>query len=576
MLKEAVFHRPKNNFSYAYDKETLHIRLQTKKNDVARIFLHHKDPFNWDGKGLPLTKKEMVRMGSSDLFDYWHIEVKPPHRRLEYFFELIDEHLYKTPVFYTEKGFYSSLGEAQGYFRFAFLNEVDVFQAPSWVKETVWYQIFPERFANGNPSLSPENALEWGSVDPAPHNFFGGDLEGVIQNLDYLVKLGISGIYFTPIFEASTNHKYDTTDYMKIDSYFGDTETLKLLVKECHKRGIRVMLDAVFNHCGFHFGPFQDVLLNGETSIYKDWFHIKSFPVETEPMPNYDTFAFTHMMPKLNTENPEVKEYLLNVARFWIEECDIDGWRLDVANEVDHAFWREFRKTVKSAKPDVYILGEVWHDSMPWLQGDQYDAVMNYPFTELALDYFARESISSEQFKRGLERLLFFYPENVHEVAFNLLGSHDTARILHQCGENKDKAKLLFLLLLTYTGSPCIYYGDEIGMTGSNDPGCRKCMVWDEEKQDQDMFCFLSDLIHLRKKHLSLSSGKIVFHDRDDVLVYEKRYGSECFFVIINNENVSKTVEFHHGHLHLVSTNSALLDNSHIELSKKGYVILKK
>src|SRR5699024_830321 len=188
-------------------------------------------------------------------------------------------------------------------------------------------------------------------------------------------------------------------------------------------------LDAVFNHSGYHFPPFQDVLEKGVDSPYKDWFHIHDFPVEHLPKPNYDTFAFTGNMPKLNTENPDVKAYLLEVARYWVEEFDIDGWRLDVANEVDHAFWRAFRTTVKSVKPDAYILGEIWHDAMPWLEGDEFDAVMNYPFTNSTIQFFSGETMKPSTFRNNINEVLAMYPANVNEVAFNLLDSHDTARI---------------------------------------------------------------------------------------------------------------------------------------------------
>lgn len=574
MLKEAIYHRPKNNFAYAYDNKTLHIRIQTKKDDVEIVNVHFKDPFHWNGAGLGHTMIPMKKVGSNVLYDFWQAELIPPHRRVEYWFELSDG---EETLFYTERGFFENATDIKSQFKFPFLNNIDVFTAPEWVKSTVWYQIFPERFANGDSSLNPENTLEWNKTEPTPENFFGGDLEGVIQHLDHLNELGVTGIYFTPIFNASTNHKYDTTDYMRIDPHFGDTETLKRLVSECHKRGIKVMLDAVFNHCGFYFEPFQDVLKNGENSIYKDWFHIHEFPIKTNPLPSYDTFAFTHMMPKFNTENPEVKKYLLNVARHWIVECDIDGWRLDVANEVDHQFWREFRTVVKETKKEVYILGEIWHDSMPWLQGDQFDAVMNYPFTELVLDLIAREKISISEFKNGIEELLFKYPKNVNEVAFNLLGSHDTARILNICNHNKDKLKLLFLYQLMFSGSPCIYYGDEIGMDGENDPGCRKCMIWDKEKQDTELFKFVQSLIKLRNETPSLYTGDIVHHPHNDVLVFEKRYEDEKIFIIINPSNTRKEISFKYNHLTQILSNSDNNTNSKhtLEIPPYGYYIFK-
>lgn len=359
MLKEAIYHRPKNNFAYAYDGSTLHIRLRTKKGDAEQVQLIHGDPYHWtvleEGASWNVQKAAMKKSGSDSLFDYWFIAIKPPYRRLRYGFELKSG---EETLIYTEEGFFDEIkvDDTAYYFCFPFLNPADLFEAPEWVKDTVWYQIFPERFANGNTALNPPNTVAWGSEPPAVNNFFGGDFQGVIDNLDYLAELGITGIYFTPIFKAASNHKYDTINYLEIDPQFGDKETFKLLVKKCHERGIRVMLDAVFNHSGYYFPPFQDVLEKGEYSPYADWFHIREFPVQDSNPPNYDAFAFERTMPKLRTENREVQNYLLQVARYWIEEFNIDGWRLDVANEVDHAFWRKFREVVKAAKPDAIFL----------------------------------------------------------------------------------------------------------------------------------------------------------------------------------------------------------------------------
>ncbi|KHF30419.1 Neopullulanase [Anoxybacillus sp. BCO1] len=543
MLKEAIYHRPKDAFAYAYDERTLHIRLRTKKDDVDAVYLLFGDPYVWKDDAWQFDKQPMQKSGCDALFDYWFIAVQPPYRRLRYGFEL---HAGEDMLIYTEKGFYKKAptDDTAYYFCFPFLNRIDVFNAPSWVKDTVWYQIFPERFANGNPHLNPPNTLPWGSVDPTTTSFFGGDFEGIIAQLDYLVELGINGIYFTPIFKAPSNHKYDTIDYFEIDPQFGDKQTFKRLVEACHAKGIRVMLDAVFNHSGYYFAPFQDVLKNGEKSRYKDWFHIREFPLQTEPIPNYDTFAFVPEMPKLNTENPEVKQYLLDVATYWIREFDIDGWRLDVANEVDHQFWREFRQAVKAIKPDVYILGEIWHDAMPWLRGDQFDAVMNYPFTNGALNYFAKGHVRASEFANTIIHVWHNYPQNVNEVAFNLLGSHDTPRILTQCGEQKEKVKLMFTFQLSFSGSPCIYYGDEIGLTGGQDPLCRKCMVWEEEKQDRDLFAHVQTLIALRKQYRALRFGE--FHvleanDETNHIAYVKTYEDETIVCVLNNADASLT-----------------------------------
>ena len=544
MLKEAIYHRPKNNFAYAYDEETLHIRLQTKKMDVDSVILIYGDPYEWQDEKWMTKSLKMEKTGSTEIYDYWFAAVSPAFRRLRYGFYCENK---TESIYYTERGFFEQLPSDIGnYFAFPYLNKIDVFTAPGWVKDTVWYQIFPERFANADSSINPEGTLPWGSADPTPSNFFGGDFQGVIDHLDYLVDLGINGIYFTPIFKAYSNHKYDTIDYMEIDPQFGDKETFRQLVQECHKRGIRVMLDAVFNHSGFYYGPFQDLLANQEKSAYKDWFHVWDFPIVTEPKPNYDTFAFVETMPKLNTEHPEVKKYLLDVARYWIEEFDIDGWRLDVANEVDHAFWREFRQVVKNAKSDAYILGEIWHDSMPWLQGDQFDAVMNYPFTNGAIEYFAKDEMEAEDFAHSISEVIHMYPDHVNEVAFNLLDSHDTARILTLADGSLEKVKLLYLFQLSFIGTPCLYYGDEIGMAGDGDPGCRACMIWDENKQNRQLFDYVKQLIRLRKSEPIFGNGgnfKFIHADNEkDYIIYEKYNEEQQMIFIINNSDVEITV----------------------------------
>ncbi|MDF2648926.1 MAG: alpha-glycosidase [Paenibacillus sp.] len=241
---------------------------------------------------------------------------------------------------------------------------------------------------------------------------------------------------------------------MKVDPQFGNNETLKKLVDACHARGIRVLLDAVFNHCGKTFAPFLDVLEHGALSVYADWFHIRKFPLQVEEgIPTYDTFAFEPTMPKLNTENPEVQEYLLQVAEYWVKEIGIDGWRLDVANEVDHRFWRLFRDRVRAVNPDAYILGEIWHDSMMWLLGDQFDAVMNYPLTYAILDFVNTDQLDGNGFANTVGALLASYPQQVNEVAFNLLGSHDTRRLLTLCEDNKDRMKLASLLQFAMPGT---------------------------------------------------------------------------------------------------------------------------
>ncbi|MCM3735999.1 alpha-glycosidase [Bacillus cytotoxicus] len=540
MLKEAIYHRPKDNYAYAYNEKTLHIRLRTKKNDVDVVSFIYGDPYEWEDKKWLTSKMTMEKSGSTDLFDYWLVSIEPKFKRLRYGFELKNK---TETIVYTERGFFSEAptDDVGHYFCFPFIHEKDVFTAPSWIKDTVWYQIFPERYANGDYTCNPTNTLRWGSTEPTATNFFGGDFAGIMQHLDYLVTLGISGIYFTPIFMAHSNHKYDTIDYMEIDPQFGTKETFQKLVEACHQRGIKIMLDAVFNHSGYFFDKFQDVLEKGERSPYKDWFHIHQFPITTEPVPSYDTFAFTPDMPKLNTAHPDVKEYLLEVGRYWVREFQIDGWRLDVANEIDHSFWREFRSEIKAINPEVYILGEIWHDALPWLQGDQFDAVMSYPVTNALLSYFAHETIKASEFMEQITESLHSYSMNVNETAFHLLDSHDTPRILTTCNGNKEKVKLLYTFHLSFIGSPCIYYGDEIGMEGGTDPGCRKCMIWEEDKQDRELFQHIQTLISLRKQYKAFSGHGsfqwIEANDKHNYISYIKTYKKKTIFFVLNPTN---------------------------------------
>ena len=235
-------------------------------------------------------------------------------------------------------------------------------------------------------------------------------------------------IYLTPIFEAPSNHKYDTVDYYSIDPHFGDEATVRELIEIAHAHGIKIVFDAVFNHSGYGFFAFQDVLDKGEESPYAHWFNIDSFPVETDP-PNYETFANQiATMPKLMTGQEDVREYFLDVGTYWVREFGIDGWRLDVANEIDHQFWREFRQAVKGENPETLIVGELWHEASEWVRGDQFDSVMNYSLQYACFDFFAQGTIRARSFANRLAKVQMNHTQSVNLAMFNLLGSHDTER----------------------------------------------------------------------------------------------------------------------------------------------------
>ncbi|RRJ65880.1 alpha-glycosidase [Paenibacillus oralis] len=539
MLLEALYHVPRDKWAYAYDPATIHLRFRTKRDDVERVFALTGDKYDWKGTYQELA---MEKAAHDRMFDYWEVSVRPKFKRLSYAFKLVSG---AETVYVQDSGIQTEEPTPPGeLFEFPYIHEIEVFKVPEWAKQAVFYQIMPERFANGDPSNDPKPVEAW-SGKPTRENFFGGDLQGVLDHLDDLVDLGITAIYFTPLFAAPSNHKYDTMDYKQVDPHFGDNALLKKVVESCHERGIRVVLDAVFNHCGEQFPPFQDVLKNGAASPYADWFHVNKFPARVENgVPTYDTFGFFPKMPKFNTANPQLKEYLLGVAEYWIKEIKLDGWRLDVANEIDHHFWREFRQVVKRANPDAYLIGEVWSDSLNWLLGDQFDSVMNYPFADKVLEFFTG-GMDGCVFSDEMGALIMRYPQQTNEVVFNMLCSHDTPRLLARVGGDKRKLKLCVVFLFTYIGTPCVFYGDEIGLTGDGDPDCRKCMEWDHSKQDRELYDFYKLMIALRKKHTALRHGRFRFlhaEPGDPCIIYERLDETMHFTVWMNNTPEPRTL----------------------------------
>lgn len=378
-------------------------------------------------------------------------------------------------------------------------------QHPEWVRSSVFYQIFPDRFANGDPGNDPPGVAPWGA-EPWRDNFFGGDLAGILGRLPYLQELGVNAIYLTPVFQAGSNHKYDTCDYRAIDPAFGTLEQMREMVAAAHRRGMRVVLDAVFNHCGDGFWAFRDVLERGEASPYAGWFQAAEFPLRQDP-PNYQTCGGAAYLPKFNFSNPQVRQYLLETATYWMRQCEVDGWRLDVPWKVPLDFWRDFRQAVKRVRPDAYIVGEVWRDAAPWLAGDTCDGIMNYPWREYLLDYCVRDAMDAEDFDHFSARLRAEYgPRAAYHL--NLLGSHDTARLLTLCGGDEARAIVATAALFTSPGAPLIYYGDEIGLQGGNDPGCRGCMTWDESQWNRRIFGAFRALVRARREHPALSEGR--------------------------------------------------------------------
>jgi neopullulanase len=429
-------------------------------------------------------------------------------------------------------------------------------ETPDWVKNAVFYQIFPDRFAR-SPRIKHPRGIRfkpWGSP-PQEQGYQGGDLLGVVDKLDYLQELGITALYLNPVFSSASNHGYHTFDYCQVDPLLGGNEALRELLDEAHAREMRVVLDGVFNHASRGFWPFHHVLENGGNSPYIDWFIINNWPLrpyihDADNPPNYEGWWNMAALPKLNTENPGVRDYLMDVARYWIE-FGVDGWRLDVPGEIDDdAFWQDFRREVKSANPEAYIVGEIWSDGRRWLQGDQFDGVMNYLFTSPAINFFAAETVrldykrdnydlrpfTAPDFAQAIDKMLSLYDWQINLAQLNLLDSHDTARALWVMGEDKSALRLALLCMMTMPGAPCIYYGDEIGLSAGDDPLCREAFPWDEESGwDKELLTFYQRATALRHRYPVLRTGSFeALYAKGKVYVFRRVLGDEEAIVIFN------------------------------------------
>lgn len=534
---------------------------------------------------------------------------------------------------------------------------------PQWAKQVVWYQIFPERFCNGDASNDPTLADMKGAYPDAPgqpwelsrwssdwyelqshekangqpmewnlvRRRYGGDLQGVIDKLDYLKQLGIGAIYMNPIFMSPSMHKYDGVSYHHVDPNFGPdpagdraliafenpldertwvmTKADKLAVKliaEVHKRGMKIIFDGVFNHMGVDSFAFRDVVEKQKASAYRDWFEIESWDdAEAGTKFAYKGWFGFQTLPELKEDANGIADgpraYIFAATRRWMDPDGdgdpgdgIDGWRLDVAFCVAHPFWKAWRKHVKAINPESYLTAEVIEpiDKLkPYLQGDEFDAVMNYNFAFACADFFAsgEHGITPKAFAEELQKLRDAFPKGVSEVQQNLFGSHDTNRVAsHIVNRNlgvpyrdwgsyfgksqgtnpayltrKPTAaeyeiqKLIALMQMTYVGAPMIYYGDEVGMWGANDPCCRKPMLWPEMKYDAEVFnydgskrttpdevapnqelrSYYQKLIHIRNAHPALSLGSfetLLAPEQGDVFAFRRADENEEIIVTIN------------------------------------------
>ena len=451
---------------------------------------------------------------------------------------------------------------------------------PSWVRSAIFYQIFPDRFAKSDLLKKPVNIEPW-DTPPTLFGYKGGDLYGVIEQLDYLQDLGVTAMYFTPVFSSTANHRYHTHDYYHVDWILGGNEAFRSLLHAAHSRGMKVILDGVFNHASRGFYQFNHTLENGKFSPFLDWFHFNHHWLESgEPINAYaiqhgrhknaahetSLVAFGYQawwdipaLPKFNTNNPEVREYLFNVAEYWTK-FGIDGWRLDVPMEInDDSFWQEFRRRVRAINPEAYIVGEIWEDAERWLRGDQFDGVMNYLFSRAAIGFFLAQhlnhhelqkcgyrdirAIGAHEFADKLGALMTMYPKAATYSQMNLLGSHDTPRILTAGSGDVAGIRMAFLCLMTIPGAPCIYYGDEVGMPGNHDPDCRRTFSWDSLTWDRDLREFIKSCTSIRRKNPVFTEGDFkIIHHSEDLVAYSRASDKSEAIVLFNVSSSEKQV----------------------------------
>lgn len=572
MNKSAILHIPMSQYAYGTDERHVTIRIRIGRADIKKCVLFYGDRAC---RKTPVIfqKAEMHVEAQTRLFDYYQVELENPYKRMCYYFELEDDT--ERILYYGDQFSHYTVDDRSEYFQLPFNHRADIVRPPEWAKDAVIYNIFPDSFATGKGKISGVGK-EREFQGLKTRGKLGGTIQGITENVDYFKELGVNAIYINPIFAAGEYHKYDLIDYFHIDPCFGSNEDFKRLVEVFHENRIRVIIDGVFNHCGWKFFAFEDVVKNGEKSSYKDWFYGLQFPVvrsdNPEDYPNYECFGYEHLMPKLNTANKEVEEYFCKVGRYWVKEFHIDGWRLDVASEVNDTFWRSFYQEVKSVNSEAILIGEVWESANHWLDGTIFDSTMNYDFRKHCKRFFGEESIDAFEFDSRVTDMRMRYRSQTVSAQLNVLDSHDVSRFLSLCGGDKSRYRLAVIFQMTFPGMPSIFYGDELGITGIEEAEYRKPMPWGKE---DELYPFFHILIQLRKEEAVLRRGmyRTIQAESDSrVYIYERYLEKEQIRIILNMEEqqISLAEKLLAGNLLL---SRGLKTN---RLEPKGYIILKE
>ena len=493
MNPATIFHRPMSEYAFALDGTHYVFRLRTGKGEAESVRFYYADRAVMTPE-LQFLSCPMEKFREDRYFDWYEIRLETPFERIAYYFELTNGA--ETLCYYGDCYEMAGTPTRADYFQLPFNHRADRYAAPAWTRDAVVYNIFPDSFAVG-ARRAPDG-------EPPCR---GGTVRGIAENLDYIASMGFNCIYLNPIFTAKSYHRYDTLDYYRVDPHMGTEDDLRDLVHRAHALGIRVMLDGVFNHMSCDHPFFRDVLEKGTASQYYSCFYAlpekPRLPAPGE-MPEYTCFSYVAEMPKTNTADPFLRQYFCDVGAYWIREFDVDGWRLDVANELDDGFLRAFRAAVKAAKSDALIVGEVWENAAHYLGGDMLDSAMNYDFRRYARRFFAERTVDAEIFDANVSTLLLRYNENALFAQLNLLDSHDVSRFLTLCGGRTERLELAVLLQMTFPGMPCVFYGDEKGLLGESEPEYRRPMAWDASSPLETAYC---RMIALRKDHPALRYG---------------------------------------------------------------------
>lgn len=522
MNPSTIYHRQQSEYAFATDDTHYVFRLRTGKGEAQECRFYYADRASMAPE-LTFFSVPMEKIRQDRYFDWYEVRLETHWERIAYYFSLECD----TETLFYYGDCYEMVGTPNraDYFQLPFNHRADRLAVPEWAKDAIVYNIFPDSFANGREKLTQREGS----------GGLGGTIPGIAESLGYIASMGFNCIYLNPVFTAESYHRYDTLDYYHVDPHLGTNGNLRDLVRKAHGLGIRVILDGVFNHVSSNHPFFQDVLDNGTASKYHSCFYgLPEHPRLPAPgeAPGYTCFSYVPTMPKTNTADPFLRQYFCGVGAYWIREFDVDGWRLDVANELDDGFLRSFRTAIKQAKPDALIVGEVWENAGHYLNGDMLDSAMNYDFRRYCRRFLAEQTVDAEIFDANVSTLLLRYRENALFAQLNLLDSHDVSRYLSLCGENTDKMELSVLLQMTFPGMPCVFYGDEKGLYGTREHEYRQAMVWARSHPLENVY---RKLIALRKQNPALRYGSFrTISASGKVYRYSRAWGGQTVTVIMN------------------------------------------